>query len=95
MEPAQTPSLSPIITLPTQEITLKEIPTTIEKQAQGSKIRKEGLQFEELKWALEIEENVQNMLTHYKAQRNQIKAQQEENKNWLSLKAELEEKLKE
>ena len=69
MEPAQTPSLSPIITLPTQEITQKETPTTIEKKAQGSKISTEGLQFEELKWALEIEETVQNMLTHYKAQR--------------------------
>ena len=35
------------------------------------------------------------MITHYKAQRKQIKGQQEENKNWLSLKAKLEEKLKE
>ena len=35
MEPAQTPPLSPIITLPTQENTQKETPTTIEKHAQG------------------------------------------------------------
>ena len=35
------------------------------------------------------------MLSHYKAQRNQIKAQQEEYKNWLSVKTELEKKLKE
>ena len=99
MEPTQTPSLSPIITLPTQELTLKETPTkrnTNQKgnTSKGSKIRKEALQFEELKWDLEIEENVQNMLTHYKAQRKQKKFQQEENKNWLSLKAKLEDKLK-
>ena len=35
------------------------------------------------------------MLSHYKAQRNQIKAQHEEYKNWLSVKTKLEEKLKE
>ena len=33
VEPAQTHSLSPIITLPTQETTQKETPTTIEKEA--------------------------------------------------------------
>ena len=95
VEPAQTPSLQPIVTLSTQETTQKETPTTMEKQAQGSSINQEGLHFEELKWALEIEENVQKILTHYKAQRNEIKAQQEENKNWLLIKVDYEEKLKE
>ena len=95
IEPTQTPSLQPIVTLSTKKTTQKETPTTGDKQAQGSLINQEGLQFEELKWALEIEENVQNMLTHYRAQRKEIKAQQEENKNWLSIKADYEEKLKE
>ena len=44
---------------------------------------------------MEIEENVQNMLTHYRAQKKEIKAQQEENKNWLLIKADYGEKLKE
>ena len=35
------------------------------------------------------------MLTHYKAQRKEIKAQQEKSKNWLLMKAKYEEKLKE
>ena len=95
VEPAQTPSLSPIITLPTHETKQQETPTIGEIQAHGLSINKEGLRFEELKWALEINDNVQKMLSHYKTHRNQIKAQQEENKNWLSTKADFEEKLKE
>ena len=93
IEPAQTPSLTPIITLPTHETTQQETPTTEKIQAQGSSINKEGLRFEELKWALEIDNNVQKMISHYKALRNKIKAQQEENKNCLLIKAEYEEKL--
>ena len=95
IEPAQTPSLTPIITLPTHETTQQETPTTEKIQAQGSSINQEGLLFEELKWALEIDDNVQKMLSHYKTQRNQIKAQHEEYKNWLSVKTKLEEKIKE
>ena len=75
VEPAETPSLSPIITFHTHDTTQQETPTTREIQAQGSSINKEGLHFKELKWALEIEDNVQKMLTHYKAQRKEIKAQ--------------------
>ena len=45
----------------------------MEKQAQGSSINKEGLRFEEIKWVMEIEDNVQKILTHYKAQRKEIK----------------------
>ena len=38
IEPTQTPSLSPIITLPTQPSTYKEPPTTISTQAPGTSL---------------------------------------------------------
>ena len=47
-----------------------------------------------MKWAFEIEGNIQKMLTHYEAQTKQIKAQEEKTQNWQALKEDIEFKQK-
>ena len=78
IELAQTPSLSPMITLPIEQSTHKEPPTTINTKAPSTSQEKQGLHHDELSWAFVMEDNVQNILTRCKTLRSQIKDQEED-----------------
>ena len=95
IEHAHTPSLSPIITLPTKESTHREPPTITHTQALSTSHVKEGLHLDEFSWACNIEENMQKMLMHCKTLRGKIKDQEEDKKDFQILKEDLEAKLKE
>ena len=95
IELALTPSIQPIVIHPAEESTHREPPTTKETQAPNTSQVKEDLRFDEMSWAWEIQEKVRIMLSHYKAQKKQIKIQEEEIQNWKNIKENLEEKLKE
>ena len=58
IEPAPTPSLQPIITLPIEESTHREPPTTKETQALSTSQVKEGLCFDKMSRAGAIEDKV-------------------------------------
>ena len=69
IEHVPTPSLQPTITHPIKKPTHKEPSTSKELQAPSTSRVQEGLHFDKMSWAWDIEENVQKILSPYKAQR--------------------------